>query len=224
MRRSNPRRSSHTMRAMTRRVPLWLKISLDALADRLGASLLAAIRGTELSCSSATSATFSSELVCGWRAHSSSPGSLADCCCSSRSIPSIFAGALWTGHHIIGGTEYMFDPHLPLLIRLVSLFHVATPPLLLWGIWRLGYDRRGWKFQTLTAWIVVPINYFWRPEQDVNWARGLFFHEQHADPRLGIFVHLSDCCAAVRLFPDTPFSDAAHPALIVSAAKRAAGQ
>jgi len=25
----------------------------------------------------------------------------------------------------------------------------------------------------------VPINYFWRPGQDVNWARGLFFREQH---------------------------------------------
>jgi hypothetical protein len=92
------------------------------------------------------------------------------------------AGALLTGRHFIGGTEYMFDPHLPLIIRLLSLFHVVTPPLLLWAIWRLGYDRRGWKLQTLMAWIVVPVNYFWRPEQDVNWARGLFFHEQHLIP------------------------------------------
>lgn len=92
------------------------------------------------------------------------------------------AGALLTGHHLIGGTEYMFDPHLRLIVRLLSLFHVVTPPLLLWAIWRLGYDPRGWKLQTLTCWIVVPINYFWRPEQDVNWARGLFFHEQHAIP------------------------------------------
>jgi hypothetical protein len=92
------------------------------------------------------------------------------------------AGALLTGRHLIGGTEYMFDPHLSLAIRLLSLFHIATPPLLLWMIWRLGYDPRGWKLQTLTTWIVVPINYFWRPEQDVNWARGLFFHEQHTMP------------------------------------------
>jgi hypothetical protein len=95
-----------------------------------------------------------------------------------------FAGALATGRHWIGGTEYMFDPHIALWIRLLSLFHVVTPPLLLWTIWRLGYDRRGWKYQTLTAWIVVPINYFWRPEYDVNWARGPFFQEQHAVPRL----------------------------------------
>ncbi len=92
------------------------------------------------------------------------------------------AGALVTGDHLIGGTEYMFDPHLSLVVRLLSLFHVVTPPLLLWMIWRLGYDSRGWKLQTLTTWIVIPINFFWRPEMDVNWARGLFFREQHAIP------------------------------------------
>ena len=31
---------------------------------------------------------------------------------------------------------------------------------------------------------MVPINYFWRPEYDVNWARGPFFHEQHVVPGL----------------------------------------
>jgi len=91
-------------------------------------------------------------------------------------------GAALSGKHIIGGTEYMFDPHVALPMRLLSLFHVVVPPLLLWAIWRLGYDRRGWKYQTLTAWIVVPINYFWRPQFDVNWARGLFFREQHVVP------------------------------------------
>jgi hypothetical protein len=94
------------------------------------------------------------------------------------------AGTLLSGRHWIGGTEYMFDPHIPLSIRLLSLFHVVTPPLLLWAILRLGYDGRGWKCQTLTAWIVVPINYFWRPEYDVNWARGPFFREQHVVPGL----------------------------------------
>jgi hypothetical protein len=92
------------------------------------------------------------------------------------------AGAQLMGRHLIGGTEYMFDPGVPRAIRLLSLFHVVTPPLLLWALRRLGYDRRGWKYQTLTAWIVVPINYFWRPQFDVNWARGLFFREQHMVP------------------------------------------
>lgn len=108
-----------------------------------------------------------------------------------------FTGALLTGHHLIGGTEYMFDQHLPVLIRVLSLFHVATPPLLLWAIWRLGYDARGWKLQTLTAWIVVPINYVWHPELDVNWARGPFFHDQHAMPGwlwlLGFLIVVPAC-------------------------------
>lgn len=91
-------------------------------------------------------------------------------------------GALFMHGHFFGATDYMFDPHLSLLIRLLSLFHIVTPPLLLWAIWKLGYDSRGWKLQTITTWIVVPINYFWRPDQDVNWARGLFFHQQHILP------------------------------------------
>jgi hypothetical protein len=94
------------------------------------------------------------------------------------------AGALMSGRHLIGGTEYMFDAHIPLPIRLLGLFHVVTVPLLLWAIARLGYDERGWKLQTLTAWVVVPINFFWRPEMDVNWARGPFFQEQHVVPSL----------------------------------------
>jgi len=91
-------------------------------------------------------------------------------------------GAALSGRHLIGGTEFMFDSTVPLPVRLLSLFHLVTPPLLLWAIWRLGYDRRGWKYQTLTAWVVVPINYFWRPEHDVNWARGPLFREQHVVP------------------------------------------
>jgi hypothetical protein len=91
-------------------------------------------------------------------------------------------GRLIIGRHLVGGTEYMFDPHVALWIRLLSLFHLVTPPLLVWMIARLGYDDRGWKYQTLTTWLVAPINYFWRPQSDVNWARGPFFHEQHFVP------------------------------------------
>lgn len=91
-------------------------------------------------------------------------------------------GAFLTGKHWIGGTEFMFDSGVPLFVRLLSLFHVVTPPLLLWAIWRLGYDKRGWKYQTLTAWVVAPICYFWRPQYDINWARGPVGHDQHALP------------------------------------------
>jgi hypothetical protein len=111
------------------------------------------------------------------------------------------AGALITGRHIIGGTEYMFDPGIPLLVRLLSLFHVMTPPLLLWAIWRLGYDPRGWKYQTLTAWVLLPINHFWRAGYDVNWASGPFFAEQHLMPGLAYLVMYLILVPALIYFP-----------------------
>lgn len=92
------------------------------------------------------------------------------------------AGALLSGRHFVGGSEFMFDAGIPLWIRLLSLFHVMTPPLLLWLVRRLGYDGRGWICATLTAWVVVPVCYWWRPQFDVNWARGPFFREQHVVP------------------------------------------
>jgi len=92
------------------------------------------------------------------------------------------ATAFLFGRHVIGGTEYMFDSTIPVWLRCMSLFHLVTPPLLIWALWRLGYDSRGWKLQTLMLWIVIPINYFWRPSYDVNFARGLFFREQHWVP------------------------------------------
>lgn len=110
-------------------------------------------------------------------------------------------GALISGRHWIGGTEYMFDPSISLWIRLLSLFHVVTPPLLLWALYRLGYDKRGWKLQTLTAWIVIPINYFWRRQFDVNWARGPFFQEQHFVPGVLYLLGYLVVVPAVVYFP-----------------------
>jgi hypothetical protein len=92
------------------------------------------------------------------------------------------SGAMLVGRHFIGGTEYMFDPAVPRFVRLLSLFHLLMPPLLLWAIWRLGYDPRSWKYATLETWVVAPVNYFWRPQYDINWARGLFLREQHTVP------------------------------------------
>jgi hypothetical protein len=106
------------------------------------------------------------------------------------------AGTILTGKHFIGGTEYMFDPGLPLYLRLLSLFHIVTPPLLLWAICRLGYDPRAWTYAALETWIVVPINYFWRPQYNINWARGLFLREQHTVPG---FVYLAAYLVGVPL-------------------------
>ena len=90
-------------------------------------------------------------------------------------------GAFLFGKHMIGGTEYMFDLRVPITVRLLGLYHLMVPPLLLWAVRRLGYDRSAWKWQTLTTCVLVPVNYSWRPEYNVNWARGIG-HEQHVMP------------------------------------------
>jgi hypothetical protein len=85
------------------------------------------------------------------------------------------------GKHLTGGTKYMFDPGIPLAVRLLGLYHLVVPVLLLRAVRRLGYDQTALKYQIFTTWIIVPINYFWRPEYNVNFARGIG-HEQHLVP------------------------------------------
>lgn len=75
---------------------------------------------------------------------------------SSQAVSSLLVDAMWAvdagwrsafGQHIFGGTEYLFDPHHALWLRLLSLYHVAIPVVLLWALHRAGYDRRGWMLQ-----------------------------------------------------------------------------
>jgi hypothetical protein len=47
-----------------------------------------------------------------------------------------------------GMTSYMFDSHIPLFVRGLSLFHGWLPLVLLWLPMRLGYDRRAFMAQT----------------------------------------------------------------------------
>jgi hypothetical protein len=84
-----------------------------------------------------------------------------------------FFGQLLTGRRITGLTDYMFDPHKPLYLRALSLFHVFLPVMLLWMIHVLGYAPAAWIAQTALAWVVLPLTYFFtNPEENVNWAFG----------------------------------------------------
>ncbi|MDH3745116.1 MAG: hypothetical protein OES47_08455 [Acidobacteriota bacterium] len=81
-----------------------------------------------------------------------------------------FGAALLFGTHPIGGTEYMFDPAKPLATRLLSLFHVVVPILLLWCIRRMGYDRRGWRLQVAIIWLLLLATHRWtEPAKNINW-------------------------------------------------------
>ena len=75
------------------------------------------------------------------------------------------------------GTEYMFDSDTALFVRGLSLFHLALPVLLVWLVYRLGYHRRALLYQTLLAWIILPITYaVTEPTKNINWVYG-FGHE-----------------------------------------------
>lgn len=94
-------------------------------------------------------------------------------------------GRLMLGTHPVGGTEYMFDPAEPLAVRVLSLFHAIMPVLLVWGLARLGYDRRGLWLQTVINWIVLPICFFFTdPARNLNWLRQPFGVEQTWMPPL----------------------------------------
>jgi hypothetical protein len=62
-----------------------------------------------------------------------------------------FGGNL-LGFHVLGLTGYMFDRHLPLFTRGLSLFHGWLPLLLVWLLGRLRYDKRAlWSWSGLAA-------------------------------------------------------------------------
>ena len=85
-----------------------------------------------------------------------------------------FLIGLIAGSSLIGLSAYMFESKIPLSIRALSLFHVVLPLLLLWLLYRLGYDHRALLAQTLLAWIVLPLSYFLtKPSDNVNWVYGL---------------------------------------------------
>jgi len=60
-----------------------------------------------------------------------------------------------TGGHVIDMTEYMFDNKNPLFNRALSFFHFWLPFLLVYMVWKLGYDRRAWKAQIGLCWAVL---------------------------------------------------------------------
>jgi hypothetical protein len=108
------------------------------------------------------------------------------------------AAAFFFQIHPIGGTEYMFNSTIPRITRLLSLFHAAVPPILLWGLWRLGYDRRAWLYQTIWSTIILPVCYFgWgaRPgfEGGINWVVGPFDRPQ---TKIAPLLYLGVCILA----------------------------
>ena len=94
-----------------------------------------------------------------------------------------FWGRLATSKSLIGLSAYMFDPKIPLFIRALSFFHVALPILIIWLLFRLGYDHRAWLWQSLAALVVLPTSYLaTNPRENINWVYGFGEKPQAALP------------------------------------------
>ncbi|HEX4951965.1 MAG TPA: membrane-associated protein [Thermoanaerobaculia bacterium] len=101
------------------------------------------------------------------------------------------------GVHPLGATRYMWEGPEPLFVRLFSLFHLVVPVLLLWGLSRLGYDRRGLTLQTAISTLVLPICFlFADPELNLNWLWRPFEQPQVWLPP---WLYLLFCLAAYPL-------------------------
>lgn len=76
-----------------------------------------------------------------------------------------------TGIEIGEIPDYMFDGSLPILLRVISLFHVVLPVIWILLLLRWGYDRRALRFQTTALWVIVLVTYvFTGPELNINWV------------------------------------------------------
>lgn len=102
---------------------------------------------------------------------------------SSQAISSLIVDVAWdldlvwralTGGHLVGGTEYMWKAEFPLWLRLLSLFHLPLPVLLVWAVRRVGYDPRAFRVQAAVAVVVLAASRLLPPEYNLNFA--------HADP------------------------------------------
>jgi hypothetical protein len=98
---------------------------------------------------------------------------------SAQSVNAILADIAWCvdggwrlalGRHLVGGTEYMWDARYPLFVRLLSLFHIFLPIILLWALRRVGYDRRGWKLQCGIVAMLLIASRFFDPSSNLNYA------------------------------------------------------
>ena len=83
---------------------------------------------------------------------------------------------LLSGSHLfdLGLTGYMFDPHIALAVRGISLLlHSYLPAVIIWMLYRLGYHRKALIWQCALAWVVLPLTYWLTdPADNINFVFG----------------------------------------------------
>ena len=74
------------------------------------------------------------------------------------------------GFHFLNLASYMFDGQLSLFTRGLSLFHGWLPLLLVWLVYRVGYDPRALKAWTLLAAVILFVCYRFAPPAGAHLA------------------------------------------------------
>jgi hypothetical protein len=133
---------------------------------------------------------------------------------SSQAVSSILIDLAWaldagwrlfSGHHLTGGTEYLFDPRYPLWVRLLSLYHVAMPPVLIWALLRLGFDWRGFQLQCVIVLLSFTAARFTPSEQNMDFAfTDPFVHRSWGPPPIHVGVSVLFMIVAV-YYPTSVF-------------------
>lgn len=98
---------------------------------------------------------------------------------SSQVVGAIVPQAIWcfevswhaaTGRNFFGGAEYMWDSAVPRYVRMLSLFHVALPLVLLYAVWRTRYDRRGFLLQIAIAAATLIVSRAFGAQLNLNYS------------------------------------------------------
>ncbi len=88
-----------------------------------------------------------------------------------------------------GMTGYMLGPNHLLWLRTFSLFHIALPVLMVWLIFRLGYDRRAWPLQFLLSTFLGYISWVvGGPDKNIN---GVYSYEKVAAFNMAPVLYLT---------------------------------
>jgi len=91
---------------------------------------------------------------------------------------------LATGKFIGGLTSYMFDDSKPLFLRGLSLFHVFLPIIILWMIYKLGYDSRGLAGAVVLVTLLFVFTFFFTdPKENINMVFGPGETSQYKIPK-----------------------------------------
>lgn len=78
-----------------------------------------------------------------------------------------------------GYTSYMFSESKPFAERALSMMHVFLPFVLIYGVVKYGYHKKGWRLQACIAAAAYFLSYLTTSEADnTNWILGPFWKRQ----------------------------------------------